>query len=503
MCFEKSVSSQTHWVCILTARWSELEGKKMEYVILHHNKSAHLHALENGQLSLLGPVPGLKDASYSIATDNATFAFIDQAFKRIGFYKILPAAPYYEALISPTTLPKNCRANCLLIHHQTLYVGGNGKEGCLWKIEAGQKDWVPLPLPDQLAEKSNKSIEILFVEGEQLIAVDSLGHPKSILTYDIKDFQNKPLQQIFKLQSHYTKYESVLLGASNKDFIAFFSIGFMHGEACYFLSLLNKHTLKEIWTWSTSVSHIDKGYDHYIINDNLKSILGFDFLPYYLNDDTNDTKLDDQLSISNQCENESGSYPYYRDKRLKHTSDELVEIFNSVMNELPSFFSDELGMDMTKILQAEKLFDQYEPWRKTLCSYDDDALEKRCYELKKEKEVLVKESINKLRYKKYITRVSSDPEYLPRAQLTSIDFLGNYLLLTTVNKLFKFDIVCFVRVNKNSVKIIAFHPVLLKKVRIIERMIKLHHNQDEVIIFGYDKSNQAVHEVVKISEDGE
>ena len=147
----------------------------MEYAILKRDKTAHLHLLVDTQYIPLTPVPGHSDAKYIVSSDQSSFAFIDQAKKRIAFYKILVDPPYYETLISPTTLPRHCRADCLVIFQRTLYIGGTSRKGeCLWLRKPHFDAWINVPLPPNFPTKNNKSIDELFIKDNLLIAIDNI-----------------------------------------------------------------------------------------------------------------------------------------------------------------------------------------------------------------------------------------------------------------------------------------------------------------------------------------
>ena len=220
-----------------------------EYAILPHNGTAYLYALANMELTPLVPAPGLPDARYFMAEDHTTFAFIDQLQKRVGFYQILAEPPYVETLISPTTLPKNCHADALVIHQNCLYVGGRSKRSeSLWKHKPGNSSWQTIPLPENFAYLKGKSMDALFTFNNQLIAVDDMIFPKWILVYDISNFEAINFLNVFPLAQHGT-YETVRFGADNDKYIALFSSSMGMGGGSQFVSLLHKNTLEEICYW--------------------------------------------------------------------------------------------------------------------------------------------------------------------------------------------------------------------------------------------------------------
>lgn len=451
----------------------------MEYVILPKDEIAYLHQLINLDLVPLGPVPGLPDADYFIARDHASYAFIDQAGKRIGFYKILTEPPYYETLIPPTTLPRNCRADCLLIHKNAVYIGGGSKQGeCLWKGKPGDRAWRSVALPPEMSAKRNKSIDGLFIDNDRLIAVDNLVIPKWILIYDIANFDDTQYLEKFKLQWH-TSYERILFGAASKYLLALFSAGFNHGEASCFLSLLNKKTFEELRYWFVSPTHSPKEDYRYCITDEIENILGKEAMKsnrYFL------------------FEHDDG-----------HSHAELMSRFKQILEDFPAVFCGFLGVDASTLLEEESTyFGSFSRGQKQLRLFDDDELVDKYDRIQNEKESIAKKAITKLRCKKIIKRMPGNMDSLPRVGLTQIVFNGNYLLIATERKLYKLDIRCFLNSeNKDYCSDdLTFKPVFLKKVRRIDKLIISECSEISILIFGCDKYNQAVYERVRIDEQG-
>jgi len=223
----------------------------MTYVFLPHEYNMWLHQLEGNKPIPVAKLPGSDDARYFMSTDHTLFAFLDQAQKRIGLYQLLDAEPWFEKKMSPVTLPKNCLGDDVLIHKAIIYVGGRSKSGeFLWQKAITDQTWLALPFPDDFSPKRYKSIDLLFLEGDQLIAVDDIVYPKWIFTYDISESKHPKPVGIASLKQH-TSYESIYGGADNDDYIALLSGGINHGECFKFISLLDKKTLKELWCWST------------------------------------------------------------------------------------------------------------------------------------------------------------------------------------------------------------------------------------------------------------
>ena len=222
----------------------------MTYIFLPHENNIWLHQLEGSKPIPVAKLPGSDDAKYFMSTDHSLFAFLDQAQKRIGLYKLLDREPWFEKKMSPVTLPKNCLGDDVLIHNTTIYVGGRSKSGeFLWQRGLTDQNWLALPFPDDFSPKHNKSIDLLFLDGNKLIAVDDIVYPKWIFTYDISESKHPKPIDIVSLKQH-TSYESIYGGADNDDYIALLSGGINHGQCFKFISLLDKKTLKELMCWS-------------------------------------------------------------------------------------------------------------------------------------------------------------------------------------------------------------------------------------------------------------
>ena len=217
---------------------------------LPHAGTIWLCAASGETVTPLAPAPGGVDAVWRLSEDGTEFGNIDQGGKRIAHYKVLDQAPWIKPLQPPLALPRKAIANDLVIHHGQVIVGGHSRNGeALWlRDPVNDRLWHPLLMPEKVRARG-KSVDALFVRGSMLVAIDNMKIPKWILLYDL----NRPLQltppQMVPLTSH-TTYEQVHVCAEGDTSYALFSIGINHGNAHFYISLLDKNTLKEIGKWS-------------------------------------------------------------------------------------------------------------------------------------------------------------------------------------------------------------------------------------------------------------
>lgn len=234
---------------------SDITTENSVFIILPIEDYWWICQINEKEIQHLAKAPGGNDARYFTSPSNPElFAYVDQARKRIALYRYLNVEPWFEKVISPSTLPRNCRADDVLIHDGLLYVGGNGKMGeCLWTRDKEDKNWRLIPMPCDISLKGDlfsryKSIDLLFLDGTRLIAVDDIVIPKWILTYDVTHNKTITHLETIKLSDHIT-YESVKAGAMNKSYIALLSQGVNHGVVSQHLSILDICTLTEIASW--------------------------------------------------------------------------------------------------------------------------------------------------------------------------------------------------------------------------------------------------------------
>ena len=134
----------------------------------------------------LALAPGEHTALRRFSADGREFAMLDQQGKRVGHYRLLPDAPWIEAVRPPATLPKGSVAHAVLVHQGTLFAGGHGDHGeALWLRQPGrQPDWLPVALPEGVG-KRGKAVDTLFVRGHELVAIDNILLPKWVLVYPL------------------------------------------------------------------------------------------------------------------------------------------------------------------------------------------------------------------------------------------------------------------------------------------------------------------------------
>ncbi len=222
------------------------------FIILPINDCWWICQINEQEVKHLAKAPGGADARYFTSpSEPLLFAYVDQVRKRVALYRYLNAEPWFEKIISPSTLPRNCRADDVLIHNGLLYVGGRGKMGeCLWTRDKKDENWRLIPMPSDICLSGDlfsryKSIDLVFWDGKRLIAVDNFVIPKWILTYDITDNKEITHLESIGLCIH-TTYEKVITGAMNQNYIALISGGINHGTVSIHLSILDTGTLTEI-----------------------------------------------------------------------------------------------------------------------------------------------------------------------------------------------------------------------------------------------------------------
>lgn len=219
----------------------------MAYVFLPFNNEIWLHKIEGEYLLPVVIAPGTSSAKHFVSTDQDLYVCLDQSNKRITVYMLLDNEPWLERIVAPVTLPKSCFADDILIHNHIVYVGGRSRTGeCLWKRGIKDNTWVTVPLPSNFPRKKGKSVDLLFHEGNKLIAIDNIILPKWILTYDISHPENIVHLDTIDLEQH-TSYEMVNSGTDNKKYIALLSAGINYGTIYQYVSILDKVTLKELW----------------------------------------------------------------------------------------------------------------------------------------------------------------------------------------------------------------------------------------------------------------
>lgn len=227
-----------------------MASSAMRYAFLPFNEAMWLCAVEGEQVVPLSPAPGELLALRKFSADGTGFVFLDQAGKRVGCYRLLEVEPWLEVVVHPLTLPKSCFAHDVILHDGLLIAGGHGKSGeALWKLRPqADAHWQSVALPEGVGT-AGKSIDALFVRGDELIAVDNRIVPKWILVYALSPELTSLGVEKIRLRSH-TSYERVHDAAEGTDTYALRSSGYNHGRMPHYLALLQKSTLKEIALWS-------------------------------------------------------------------------------------------------------------------------------------------------------------------------------------------------------------------------------------------------------------
>lgn len=206
--------------------------------------------VDGAKVEPLSLAPGEHNAIRRFSNDANEFGVLDQSGKRVGHYRILDQAPWFEAVRPPATLPKNGVAHTVFVHGGMLFAGGHGNVGeSLWLRRDGrQPDWDVVPLPEGMGRRG-KAIDALFFRAGELIAIDNILLPKWILTYPLANGLDAVSVRKYPLQSH-TTYENVLRVTEGKHAYALLSRGYNHGITSYHLALVDKAELGEIRHWS-------------------------------------------------------------------------------------------------------------------------------------------------------------------------------------------------------------------------------------------------------------
>jgi hypothetical protein len=222
----------------------------MRYVFLPVEGQFWLCHADGAQVEPLAIAPGEPGATRRFSEDGGEFGVLDQSGKRLGHYRILLQAPWFESVRPPATLPKNGVAHALLVHGGALFAGGHGNVGeSLWVRRDGrQPDWDVVPLPEGMGRRG-KAIDALFVHDQELVAIDNILLPKWILVYPMKHGLDTASVRKYSLTSH-TTYETVLRATEGNHVYAVLSRGVNHGIISYHLALIGKAKFGEIRHWS-------------------------------------------------------------------------------------------------------------------------------------------------------------------------------------------------------------------------------------------------------------
>lgn len=242
----------------------------MTYAFLPYEGDIWICHADGPRVTPLAPAPGERKALRKWATNRVEFGFLDQVGKRLGCYRLLTVAPWYETVMAPVTLPPACIANDFLIHDGQVIAGGHSRKGeALWTRALGRdRVWTSISLPD-VVRKRGKSIDAVFARDDELIAIDNILMPKWILVYELLPALREAGVELVRLPSH-TTYEQIAHATEGQDVYAIYSSGVNHGIRSYYVSLIRKKNLAEIAVWS---GHLDKSTLELINEVQLDAIL--------------------------------------------------------------------------------------------------------------------------------------------------------------------------------------------------------------------------------------
>lgn len=245
----------------------------MTFAFLPHEGEIWICHADGPRVNPLAPAPGDRHALRKWATNGVEFGFLDQAGKRLGYYRLLAEVPWYETVMPPVTLPPACVARDFLIHDGQVIAGGHSNKGeALWaRVPGRDKVWRSISLPD-VVRKRGKSIDAVFVRDDKLIAIDNILMPKWILVYELLPALSEAGVELVSLQTH-TTYEQIAHASEGQDVYALYSSGVNHGIRSYYVSLIHKKSLAEIAVWS---GHLKKTTLELINEVQLDAILGDD-----------------------------------------------------------------------------------------------------------------------------------------------------------------------------------------------------------------------------------
>ncbi|WP_157621220.1 hypothetical protein [Salisaeta longa] len=227
-------------------------------VVLPKGRQLGLYRWISNDLAYLAPLDADVDAIVHIDQERSVISALTQAGKKVKTWTL--AGEKLEPVRSGPHLPKGCRGHCVNVIGSQVYVGGrakNDKRALLWRCTLGtpHASWTQVAVPPPVC-KSGKTVDALFRDGNRLLAVDDLILPKWILIYDARDPTKPNFQKAEKLRFH-TTYEQTFCAAANSRWMALGSKGVNHGNVGYFLSLLDKKTLKERYLWRSSAKRED------------------------------------------------------------------------------------------------------------------------------------------------------------------------------------------------------------------------------------------------------
>jgi hypothetical protein len=182
-----------------------------------------------GVVESRAPAPGNADAVYKISTDQKFFAFLDSANKRFAVYELLDAEPWLQRIVAPTNLPRDCVAYDFILHDGQLLVGGRSRsQENIWLLNytlavQPAQAWQALEVPEAV-RKSGKSIDLLYVLGQTLVAVDNVIRPKWFVFYHLNKGALPTPVGLHPIRVR-SAFEGIRHGAESDALYALFSAG--------------------------------------------------------------------------------------------------------------------------------------------------------------------------------------------------------------------------------------------------------------------------------------
>ena len=199
-----------------------------EFVFLPVDGIAHLCTIsEQGAVEARACAPGNPDAQYKISSDRKFFGFLDSSNKRLAVYELLEAAPWMRRVVPPTNLPRDCSGHDFILHEGQLLVGGSSRsQENIWALdytltEQPPSVWQALEVPEAV-RKRGKSIDLLYVLNQTLVAVDNVLRPKWFVFYHLNEGALPTPLGIHPLRVQ-RAFEGIRHGAESDTMYALFS----------------------------------------------------------------------------------------------------------------------------------------------------------------------------------------------------------------------------------------------------------------------------------------
>jgi hypothetical protein len=201
-----------------------------DFVFLPVNGQPYLCTVAaTGVVEPRAPAPGNADAVYKISTDQKFFAFLDSANKRFAVYELLDAEPWLQRIVAPTNLPRDCVAYDFILHEGQLLVGGRSRsQENIWLLDytlavQPARAWQALEVPEAV-RKSGKSIDLLYILGQTLVAVDNVRRPKWFVFYHLNKGALPAPVGLHPIRVS-SAFEGIRHGAESDALYALFSAG--------------------------------------------------------------------------------------------------------------------------------------------------------------------------------------------------------------------------------------------------------------------------------------